>query len=82
MMIRGLTLPCLATASGEVSNYHIDLESAHTMLGKACMRVLLQVRHDVEGCTPEDHRLARCAAKHWRGVVKFTPKDEISLRCD
>jgi hypothetical protein len=60
-----LTSPRLASASGEVSNYHIDLEPADTILAQACLGVLLQVQDDVEGCTPEDHPLARYAAKHW-----------------
>ena len=34
-----LTSPRLAIGSGEVSNYHIDLEPAHTILGQACLGV-------------------------------------------
>ena len=60
-----LTSSRLASASGEVSNYHIDSEPAHTILAQACLGVLLQIQHDVEGCTPEDHPLARYAAEHW-----------------
>jgi ankyrin repeat protein len=60
-----LTSPRLATASGEVSNYHIDLEPAHSVLAQACLGVLLQIHDDVEGHTREDHPLARYAAKHW-----------------
>ena len=52
-----LTSPRLA-ASGEVSNYHIDLEPAHMILGQACLGVILQIQHDVEGHTPKDHPLA------------------------
>jgi hypothetical protein len=32
-----LTSPRLTTASGEISNYHIDLEPAHTILAQACL---------------------------------------------
>jgi ankyrin repeat protein len=60
-----LTSSRLATASGEVSNYHIDLEPAHTILAQACLGILLRIQDDVEGCTPEDHPLARYAAEHW-----------------
>jgi hypothetical protein len=60
-----LTSPRLATASGEVSNYHIVSEPAHTILAQACLGILLRIQHDVEGCTPEDHPLARYAAEHW-----------------
>jgi hypothetical protein len=60
-----LTSPRLATASGEVSNYLIDSKPAHTILAQACLGILLQIQDDVEGCTPEDHPLARYAAERW-----------------
>jgi Ankyrin repeats (3 copies) len=66
-----LTSPRLATASGEVSNYHIDLEPAHTILAQACLGVLLQIQDDVEGRTPEDHPLAQYAADHWTTHAQF-----------
>jgi hypothetical protein len=70
-----LTSPRLATASGEVSNYHIDWEPAHTILAQACLGVLLQIQDDVEGCTPEDHPLARYAAEYWTTHAQF---EEVS----
>jgi hypothetical protein len=66
-----LTSPRLATASGEVSNYHIDLAPARTILAQACLGVLLQVQDDVEGFTPEDHPLSRYAAEHWTTHAQF-----------
>ena len=66
-----LTSSRLATASGGVSNYSIDFEPAHTMLAQACLGILLQIQHDVEGCTPKDHPLARYAAKHWATHAQF-----------
>ncbi len=72
-----LTSSRLATASGEVSNYHIDLEPAHTILAQACLGVLLQIQDDVEGCTPDDHLLARYAAEHWTTHAGFA---EVSSR--
>ena len=72
-----LTSPRLATASGEVSNYHIDLEPAHTTLAQACLGVLLQIDDDIEGCTPEDHPLAEYAAEHWVTHAQF---GEVSSR--
>jgi Ankyrin repeats (3 copies)/Ankyrin repeat len=72
-----LTSPRLATASGEVSNYHIDLEPAHTVLAQAGLGVLLQIQDGVEGCTPEDHPLARYAAEHWTTHAQF---GEVSSR--
>ena len=72
-----LTSPRLAIASGEVSNYHIDSEPAHTILAQTCLGVLLQIEYDVEGCTPEDHPLARYAAEHWTTHARFR---EVSSR--
>jgi hypothetical protein len=72
-----LTSSRLVTASGDVSNYHIDSEPAHTILGQACLGVLLQIQDDVEGCTPEDHPLARYAAEHWTTHAQF---GEVSSR--
>src|SRR6266699_3514350 len=66
-----LTSPRLATASEEVSNFHINLEPAHTILAQACLGVLLQIQDDVEGRTPEDHPLARYAAQHWATHAQF-----------
>jgi ankyrin repeat protein len=66
-----LTSPRLATASGEVSNYHIDMEPAHTILAQACLGTLLEIQNDVEGRRPEDHPLAGYAAKHWTTHAQF-----------
>jgi hypothetical protein len=66
-----LTSPRLATTSGEVSTYHIDLEPAHTILGQACLGVLLQIQDDVKRCSSEDHPLARYAAEHWTTHARF-----------
>ena len=49
----------LATENGEVSNFHMDMDPAHTILAKACLGVLPQYKDDVEGCTPKGHPLAR-----------------------
>jgi hypothetical protein len=72
-----LTSPRLATAGGEVSNYHIDLEPAHTILAQACLGVLLQIQDHVDGHTPEDHPMAKYAAKHWTTHAQF---GEVSSR--
>ena len=60
-----LTSSRLATAGGEVSNYHIDLKSAHTNLAQACLGVLLQIQVDTDGHTPVNHSLAQYAAENW-----------------
>ena len=69
-----LTSPRLAIASGEVSNYHIDLEPAHTILSQACLGGLL---HHVKGRAPKGHPLARYAAEHWMTHAQF---GEVSSR--
>jgi len=66
-----LTSPRLATENGEVSNYHIDSEPAHTILAQACLGILLQIQDDDEGGTPNDHPLARYAAENWTTHARF-----------
>ena len=66
-----LTSHRLANANKDVSSYYIDLETAHTVLSQVCLGVLLQIQDDVEGCTPEDHPLARYAAEHWTSHAQF-----------
>ena len=77
--ILGLASPRHAIAIGEVSNFHIDSEPAHTILGQACLDVLLQIQVTVDADvdTPEDHPLARYAAEHWTSHAQFR---EVSAR--
>ena len=73
-----LTSSRLATASGEVSNYYIDLEPAHTILAQACLGVLLQIQHGVDRRTPKDHPARyQYAAEHWATHAQF---GEVSSR--
>ena len=71
-----LTSHRLATAGGQVSDYHIDLESAHTTLAQVCLGVLLQIQDNVDRQTPKHHP-ARYAAKHWTTHAQF---GEVSSR--
>jgi hypothetical protein len=71
-----LTSPRLASASGEVSNYYIDLEPAHTILAQACLGVLLQIQDGVDRHTRKVHP-ARYAAEHWTTHAQF---GEVSSR--
>ena len=66
-----LTSPRLATSYRDISSYYIDLKPAHTVLSQVCLGVLLQIQDNVEGCTPEDHPLARYAAEHWTTHAQF-----------
>jgi ankyrin repeat protein len=61
-----LTSERLATSSGGVSRYHIDLEPVHTILAQACMGVLLQSDDRVEANDiGKRSPLVGYAAEHW-----------------
>ena len=67
-----LTSSRIAGSSAEVSRFHILLESAHTILAKACLGVLLRLgelvdEDNIEGKFP----LARYAAGHWVDHARF-----------
>ena len=72
-----LTSSRFATADGYVSNFYIDLVSAHMTLAQACIGVLLQIKPGVDGHTPKDHPLAQYAAEHWTTHAQF---GEVSSR--
>jgi ankyrin len=60
-----LTSKRLATAAGEVSQYHILLEPAHTILAQACLGVLLRLDDRVDEESAKEIPLAEYAAEHW-----------------
>ena len=67
-----LTSERLATSSGDISRYHIDLEPAHTILAQACMGVLLRPDDDVEeNGVGRSSALAGYAAEHWVTHAQF-----------
>ena len=72
-----LTSSRLATASGEVSDYHVDLKPAHMTLAQACLGVLLQIQPDAYGRTPKNHPPAEYAAEHWTAHAQF---EDVSSR--
>jgi hypothetical protein len=69
-----LTSTRLATSSGDVLRYHIALEPAHTILGQACMSILLRSddrdEHLGNG-VGNNSPLARYAAEHWTAHAQF-----------
>ena len=71
-----LTSHRLATATGDVSKYCIDLEPAHTILAQACLGVLLQIQDEVDRRARMDHP-ALYAAEHWTTHAQF---GEVSSR--
>ena len=61
-----LTSARLATSSGDVSRYHIDLEHAHMIMAQACLGVLLHPgNHDEEVAIRKRSPLLGYAAEHW-----------------
>ena len=67
-----LTSERLATSSGDVSRYYIDLEPAHTILAQACMGVLIQPDdHDEANDIGKRSPLAGYAARHWVTHAQF-----------
>ena len=61
-----LTSARLATSSGDISRFHIDLEPAHTILAQACMSILLRSEDRIEEIrVGNSSPLARYAAEHW-----------------
>ena len=67
-----LTSERLATSSGDISRYHIDLEPAHVILAQACMGVLLQPDDDVEeNGVRKRSPLAKYAARYWATHAQF-----------
>jgi ankyrin repeat protein len=67
-----LTSPRLASSSADVSRFHILLQPAHTILGWACLSVLLRLDEHVDGYNVEDSfPLARYAAEHWVNHARF-----------
>ena len=60
-----LTSKRLAAATREVSQYHILLEPAHTILAQACLGVLLRLDNQVNEKSVKNIPLAEYAAEHW-----------------
>ena len=60
-----LTSNRLAAAGGDVSQYHILPEPAHTILTRACLGVLLRLDDRVDEKSAKGIPLAEYAAKYW-----------------
>ncbi|KAH9178030.1 hypothetical protein EDB89DRAFT_1299174 [Lactarius sanguifluus] len=66
-----LTSDRLASSLGEESQFHIRLESAHTILAQASLGVLLRLDERIVRDSAAGFPLARYAAEHWPEHVKF-----------
>ena len=67
-----LTSGRLETSSvGNICNYHIRLDGAHTILARACLAVQLQLDENVDEERLGTFPLASYAAEHWVEHAKF-----------
>ena len=67
-----LTSSRITGSSADVSNFHILLEPAHTVLARACLVVLLRLGEVVDKDNVlEKFPLARYAAEHWVDHAQF-----------
>jgi ankyrin repeat protein len=66
-----LTSDRLARTSGDVSRYHIVLDSAHTILAQACLGVLLRLDDSVNEGNVGDISLVKYAAQYWVDHARF-----------
>ena len=66
-----LTSDRLASATGDVSRYHIIPGPAHTILAQACLGFLLDLDSPIDEETGEHSPLARYAAQHWVAHAQF-----------
>ncbi|KAH9178025.1 hypothetical protein EDB89DRAFT_1299066 [Lactarius sanguifluus] len=66
-----LTSNRLASSLGEESQFHIRLESAHTILAQASLGVLLRLDERIDRDSILGYPLAQYAAEHWPEHVKF-----------
>jgi len=56
---------------GSISDYHIPLDSAHTVLARACLTVLLQLDEEIDKRRVAMLPLVFYAAKHWVDHAKY-----------
>ncbi|KAF8263992.1 hypothetical protein EI94DRAFT_1832014 [Lactarius quietus] len=61
----------------DVSRFHIDLESAHTIMAQACLAKLLHLDENTEDTDAEWSPLVEYAAEHWVDHAQF---DDVSSR--
>ena len=60
-----------ASELGNICQYHIPLEVAHTVLARACLTVLLQLDGNVDKKCLATFPLVFYAAEHWVDHIKF-----------
>ena len=66
-----LTSARLAEAKNTLSRFHISLTLAHTVIGQACLGVLLHLDEDITKNRLKQFPLAEYAAEHWVNHARF-----------
>jgi len=61
----------LAGAKDGISRYHISMAPAHTLVGQACLGILLHLDKTITSDGLKNFPLARYAAEHWADHVRF-----------
>ena len=56
---------------GDVSRFHIDLESAHTIMAQACLGTLLRSDEKTGDSEADESPLLEYAARHWLDHAQF-----------
>ncbi|KAH9052644.1 hypothetical protein EDB87DRAFT_1816326, partial [Lactarius vividus] len=69
-----LTSPRLTRSQGDVSQFHVDLEPAHTILTQACLGTLLRLDEHADA---KELPLVEYAARHWVDHARF---EKVSTR--
>ena len=72
-----LTSPRLTQSHGDVSQFHIDLEAAHTIMAQACLGTLLQLDEHAGNSGATGSPLVNYAAQQWVGHAQF---EDVSSR--
>ena len=83
-VVEFLTSKRLANSkNGDLSQYHISPESAHTTLAQSCIATLLQLDNHVKGVT-QDFPLAEYAAQNWFHHAQYmdvAPRIQEGMNC-
>ncbi|KAN0139405.1 hypothetical protein V8E53_002906, partial [Lactarius tabidus] len=66
-----LTSPRLLQSHRDVSQFHIDLEPAHTIMAQACLGTLLQLDEHTVNSGAKGLPLVKYAAEHWVVHAQF-----------
>ena len=66
-----LTSPRLAQSHGEISRFHIDLDTAHTIMAQACLGELLRLGEHAGKSGSKGFPLVDYAARHWVEHARF-----------